>query len=64
MPGVSLRSTPDAFTPVGACTQDVPGAAQPAPACAMFLAGSEKARLQWRLEAQLRDFEAGIAAGR
>jgi hypothetical protein len=62
--GVSLWSTPDAFTPVGACTRDIPGAAQPTPACATFLAGSEKARLQWRLEGQLRDFEAGIAAGR
>jgi hypothetical protein len=62
--GASLWSMPDAVTPVGACAQDVPGAAQPTPACAAFLAGSEKARLQWRLERQLRDFEAGIAAGR
>lgn len=62
--GASVWNTRDAFTPVPACAQDVPGAAQPTPACAAFLGGSEKARLQWRLEAQLRDFEAGIAAGR
>jgi hypothetical protein len=62
--GASMWSAPDAFTPVGACAQAEPGAAQPTPDCAAFLAGSEKARLQWRLEAQLRDFEAGIAAGR
>jgi adenosine deaminase len=62
--GASLWSSPDAFAPVGACAHDAPGAAQPTPACAAFLAGSEKARLQWRLEAQLRDFEAGVAAGR
>jgi adenosine deaminase len=42
----------------------MPGTAQPTSACAAFLAGSEKARLQWRLEAQLHGFEAGIAAGR
>jgi adenosine deaminase len=62
--GTSLWSTRDAFVPVRACSQDVPGATQPASACAAFLAGSEKARLQWHLEAQLRDFETGIAAGR
>lgn len=62
--GASVWKTSDAFTPVRDCAHDVPGAAQPEPACAAFLAGSEKARLQWRLEGELRDFEAGIAAGR
>ena len=62
--GASVWNSPDGFVPVSACAHDVPGAAPPAPACAAFLAGSEKARLQWRLEAQLRDFEASIAAGR
>ncbi|HST27077.1 MAG TPA: adenosine deaminase [Rudaea sp.] len=62
--GVSLWSTPDAFTPVGACAQAVPGVAQPTPACAAFLAGSEKASLQWKLEGEFRAFESTIAARR
>ena len=62
--GASLWSAPDAFTPVRACAADIAGAATPTSACAAFLAASEKARLQWRLEAQLRDFEAVIAAER
>lgn len=62
--GASLWASRDAFDPVSACAHDVPGAAQPASACAAFLSGSDKARLQWRLEAQLRAFEAGIAAER
>jgi hypothetical protein len=62
--GASLWSSPDAFAPVGACAHDAPGAAQPTPASAAVHAGREKARQQWRLEAQLRDFEADIAAGR
>jgi hypothetical protein len=62
--GASVWSAPNAFTLVPACAPDMPGTAQPTSACAAFLAGSEKARLQWRLEAQLHGFEAGIAAGR
>ncbi len=62
--GPSLWASRDAFDPVPACAHDAPGATQPAPACAAFLSGSDKARLQWRLEAQLRAFEAGIAAER
>lgn len=62
--GTSLWSASDTFTPVSECAHDAPGAAQPTPACAAFLAGSEKARLQWHLEAQLRGFEASTAAGR
>ena len=59
-----LRSCVDTLAPVRACAADIAGAATPTSACAAFLAASEKARLQWRLEAQLRDFEAVIAAER
>ncbi|MBS0557918.1 MAG: adenosine deaminase [Proteobacteria bacterium] len=64
VPGASLWQGRDGFEPVRACAAATPGAATPDPDCAAFLAGSEKARLQWQLEAQLHDFEAGIAAGR
>lgn len=62
--GTSLWSAPDSFAPVRACAKDVAGAAAPNSACAAFLAGSEKARLQWRLESELRRFEAGVATNR
>ncbi|HMM58090.1 MAG TPA: adenosine deaminase [Rudaea sp.] len=62
--GASLWVSRAAFEPVPACAHDAPGAAQPASACAAFLSGNEKARLQWHLEAQLHAFEAGIAAER
>lgn len=62
--GASLWRTRGGFVAVPACTHDALGAATPEAACAKFLAGSEKARLQWQLEADLHAFEAGIAAGR
>jgi hypothetical protein len=39
------------------CVRDKPGA-QPSAACQKFLDGSEKAKLQWKLETQFREFEA------
>jgi len=41
-----------------ACRSEVPGAERPGEACSRWLAGSERAREQWRLEASLRRFEA------
>lgn len=60
--GASLWRDRDGFDAVAACAGDAPGANAPATGCASFLAGSEKARLQWQLEADLRAFEATIAA--
>lgn len=41
----------------GACAGDEAGGARPSAACRRFLDGSERARLQWRLEGDLRAFE-------
>jgi hypothetical protein len=56
--GANLWSDIDRFTPVSACAQDRLGLPDPSPPCAAFLSRSEKARLQWRLEAELTRFEA------
>ena len=56
--GTSLWRDPVNAVPVAACAADTPGAADPDAACAAFLAGSEKARLQWTLEAHFSAFEA------
>ncbi len=58
LPGDSLWTGPHGFQPVSACTGQVLGGPSPDRACAGFLAGSEKARLQWRLEGQLAAFDA------
>lgn len=55
--GDSLWSDGFAFTLVRACTTDQ-GTAKPSTGCQRLLDGSQKARLQWRLEQQFRDFEA------
>jgi adenosine deaminase len=43
---------------VAACAGDRPGARAPSRTCQAFLAGSDRAREQWRLEEQLAEFEA------
>jgi adenosine deaminase len=40
------------------CGNDAPGAATPSQACVAFIAGSEKAKQQWELEARFQFFEA------
>lgn len=60
--GDSLWRGATAARPVPACAADRPAAAPPSPPCAAFLAGSEKATLQWRLEAELAAFERGVLA--
>lgn len=51
-------------TLVEACRADSPGAESPTPACTEFLAGSEKARLQWKLEQNFTRFEENWKAKR
>ena len=58
IPGRSLWRKPEVFHPIAACARGRLGARRPAPACAAFLKTSPKARLEWRLERQLRKFEA------
>jgi hypothetical protein len=62
--GPSLWVAPDKHEPVGACAHEAAGAQTPGARCAKFLAGSEKARLQWQLEGEFRRFEDAVAAGR
>jgi adenosine deaminase/adenosine deaminase CECR1 len=57
LPGASLWQQPGAFAPTPACASDTLGSKHPTRACADFLASSERAREQWRLEAELVDFE-------
>jgi adenosine deaminase len=52
VPGASLWAQPGKLVDACAAVTDAP-----APACAAFLAGSERARLQWKLEQQLAAFE-------
>ncbi|HWS94993.1 MAG TPA: adenosine deaminase [Candidatus Methylomirabilis sp.] len=55
--GPSLWGDGKAFTPVQKCA-GIQAGAKPAAACQTFLDGSEKARLQLKLEQQFREFEA------
>jgi len=57
LPGANLWQ-PGAFALTQACAGDAPGSNGPSRACADFLASSERAREQWRLEAELVAFEA------
>ncbi|MCM3873431.1 MAG: hypothetical protein ND895_22340 [Pyrinomonadaceae bacterium] len=55
--GASLWSNSRKFTPAPECTQDLKAAKVTTPRCQQFLGGSEKAKLQWKLEEELRTFE-------
>ena len=58
LPGESLwAATKPAFKQVAACATVAAGAAQPPDACAKFLAASERAREQWKLETAFAAFE-------
>ncbi|MEY4753623.1 MAG: hypothetical protein RJA44_1298 [Pseudomonadota bacterium] len=57
LPGTSLWQDAAQARVVSACRRDVPGAAQPSPACAAWLQGSERAGRQWALEAAFERFE-------
>ena len=58
LPGESLWSeTRGTFRPTAACSGDTLGVEKPSAVCAKFLAGSEHAREQWKLEAAFAEFE-------
>jgi len=57
LPGANLWQ-PGTFVLTPACESDSPGSQNPSRACAEFLASSERAREQWRLEAEFVVFEA------
>ena len=58
LPGQSLwAETKAAFRPVAACGSDKAGNAKPSAGCERFLAGNERAREQWKLEAAFAEFE-------
>jgi hypothetical protein len=58
LPGASLWQGGRPGETVEACAASVPGTVGPEGACRTLLDGSERARLQWELEAQFRNFEA------
>jgi adenosine deaminase len=57
LPGDSLWRSVRPFAPADACAATPLGAVDPAPSCQGFLAASERARQQWRLEADFAEFE-------
>ena len=57
LPGDKLFPDTAEATPVAACNSDRP-ASELSDGCEKFLAGNEKARMQWRLEERFRTFEA------
>lgn len=57
LPGANLWADIGAFTAATACAGDELGEKDPSAPCAAFLAKSEKARVQWKLEAELARFE-------
>lgn len=57
IPGASLWADAKKFIPVTACRND-----SGSNACKQFLASSEKARLQWKLEEEFRSFESQTIA--
>ena len=58
LPGQSLwAETKGSFRPVAACAADVATEEKPTPNCEKFLAASERAREQWKLETAFARFE-------
>jgi adenosine deaminase len=57
LPGSSLWSSPEKSTSVADCAGITPNEGAAPSACGRFLEGSEKARLQWKLEAEFGQFE-------
>jgi adenosine deaminase len=57
LPGASLWADAKRFVPVAQCAKDVSTTSGVSNTCQQFLAASEKARLQWKLEEELRTFE-------
>jgi hypothetical protein len=58
LPGQGLwADTKLVFRTAPACLGDAPGAEKPSPGCEQFLAASERARMQWKLEGEFAKFE-------
>lgn len=62
--GDSIWANKQIGTLVSACAPDRPGSDNPSPSCKAFLAGSEKARAQWRHESALGAFEKSVQSWR
>lgn len=57
LPGASLWADERKFIPVTQCARDISRTSEISNSCKQYLEGSEKARLQWKLEEDLRTFE-------
>ncbi|HEX3251667.1 MAG TPA: hypothetical protein VHS05_19685, partial [Pyrinomonadaceae bacterium] len=57
LPGPSLWSDSRKFVTVAQCENDQPTGGSVSNACKQFLASSEKARLEWKLEEEFTSFE-------
>lgn len=57
LPGASLWRDARKFIAAAPCTRDVPGTKPLSTGCRDYLAGSEKAQLQWKLEEDFNAFE-------
>jgi len=57
LPGASLWARTSPFRPATACAGDTPGAPEASAACRSLLQSSERARVQWELEAAFAGFE-------
>jgi hypothetical protein len=57
LPGLSLWSNSSKFTTVADCADDIAMTHDPSAGCKQYLAGSEKASLQWKLEQDFKTFE-------
>jgi adenosine deaminase len=60
IPGASLWADSKRFITMAPCRNDQPGGNSISNACKQFLASSEKAHLQWKLEEEFKRFESEI----
>src|SRR5271168_3403209 len=60
LPGASLWTAPENFAVGAACAGEKPGGEVSGASCRDFLAGSEKARVEWKEEGEFARFEAGF----
>jgi len=57
LPGASLWANSKKFTSIVQCAEDLSMTRETSAACKQYLAGSEKANLQWKLERDFKTFE-------
>lgn len=61
LPGVSLWAVPSSYNKVtDVCADDEIGGAAPSADCAQLLNNSERAAMQWKLEAEFKSFEEAL----